>query len=82
MDSPQKDPQYPPPKRGLPLSQDDLHLLGWLMLLLSSFASLLVMGLHILWTPSHEITAPPDALPWCLLLMFLGLLLVNHTQPR
>ncbi len=78
-----KKPTQPPPKHPL-LQAENLLLVGWLLLLVGAFASLLVMGLHLLFHAAHiEALQPPDALPWCLLVMVVGVALISpHLPPR
>lgn len=80
---PSKDPMPPPSKHPL-LQTENLHLVGWLLLLMGAFAALFVMGLHLLLHAPHlEVLQVPDPLPWCLLVMVVGVALISqHTPPR
>lgn len=78
-----KKPTQPTPKHPL-LQAENLLLIGWLLLLVGAFAALLVMGLHLLMhAPQIEALQPPSALPWCLLVMVVGVALISpHLPPR
>ncbi|MCB9639934.1 MAG: hypothetical protein H6727_13655 [Myxococcales bacterium] len=77
-----KEPTPTPPKHPL-LQTENLLLVGWILLLMGAFAALFVMGLHLLLNaPSLGPLQIPEALPWCLAVMVLGVALISQHSPQ